>query len=204
MRVYGGDLLGNVWRFDFGATPAAQLIGIAKDAGGTPQPITTRPELAEQDGKPMVFVGTGEFLGNSDVPTFQRQSIYGIVDPLTSGPAIYADLRGALRHIPFNQTGSGVGATRTSAPCDANCASTAGWVVDFPYAPPSASLTTEKGERVSVDMHLVLGTLVVGSIVPNPVACGIGGHSWFNFFDFGTGEPSATRRARIRPIRLRA
>jgi Tfp pilus tip-associated adhesin PilY1 len=183
LRVYGGDLMGNLWRFELVATQSAQLIGTVTDASSNPQPITIRPELAELDGKPMVFIATGEFLGDSDVATSQRQSVYGVVDPLTSGP-VYTDLRTALRHMPLVQTGTGVGATRASGACDAHCASTAGWVVDFPYP----TVTAEKGERVVVEMKLVLGTLVVGSIVPNAVECGVGGHSWFNYFDFRTGS----------------
>src|SRR5471030_2730036 len=63
-QVYGGDLLGNVWRFDVNDSIApggreATLLGVATDGGGAPQPITTRPELAELNAKPMVFVGTG-------------------------------------------------------------------------------------------------------------------------------------------------
>ena len=53
-QVYGGDLLGNIWRFDVNDSIApagreAALIGVATDASNAPQPITTRPELAELD-----------------------------------------------------------------------------------------------------------------------------------------------------------
>ena len=178
LRVYGGDVLGNVWRFEFAPLARAQLIGTAKDASSNPQPITSRPELAELNGKPIVFVGTGKLLGASDVADIAQQSIYGISDPLTSGP-VYTDLRGSLRPITMTQVGSGAAAVRTVA-CTgaaADCARTAGWVVDL----------AEAGERVNVDMKLVLGTLIVGSNVPEPVACSVGGHSWFNYFDFRTG-----------------
>ena len=51
LRVYGTDVLGNIWRFDVNdsITPSgreATLLGTAKDSGGTPQPITIRPELS--------------------------------------------------------------------------------------------------------------------------------------------------------------
>ena len=45
----------------------------------------------------------------------------------------------------------------------------------------------ESGERVNIDMKLELGTLTVASNVPDSSACAIGGHSWQNFFDAGTG-----------------
>ena len=97
LRAYGGDVLGNIWRFDFVAGTATRL-GTAKDASNNVQPITIRPELAELDGKPFVLVGTGKYLGGSDVTDGQRQSVYGIKDPLTGSSPIYADpLRGSLR-----------------------------------------------------------------------------------------------------------
>jgi Tfp pilus tip-associated adhesin PilY1 len=181
LRVYGADMLGNVWRFDVNDNQPptgleASLIGTAKDnsAFKNPQPITARPELAEINGKPMIFVATGRFLGATDVSDKQVQSIYGIVDPLTGNPA-YTDLRGALRPLEI----STVGTERTVA-ClgsTADCGSTNGWVVNLP----------EQGERVNVNMELVLGTLIVGSNVPGGDACSAGGHAWINFLNFSTG-----------------
>ncbi|NUZ05650.1 PilC/PilY family type IV pilus protein [Piscinibacter koreensis] len=184
VRAYGGDLLGNVWRFEFPASgsPAVQLVGTAKTATGVPQPITTRPELAELDGKPMVFVGTGRFLGASDVSNSQVQSIYGISDTLaTPAPSpVYADLRTELKPLGVTQVGTGATAVRTIA-CTSNvaadCTRAAGWVVDLP----------ESGERINVDMKLVLGTLTAASNVPQDQPCDVGGHSWFNYIDFRTG-----------------
>jgi hypothetical protein len=49
--VYGGDLAGNVWRFDLTASPAtAMKLGTLSDAAGRPQSVTTRPELALING----------------------------------------------------------------------------------------------------------------------------------------------------------
>ncbi len=92
LRAYGGDVLGNIWRFDFVARTAT-LLGTAKDAANNVQPITIRPELAELDGKPFVMVGTGKYLGGSDVTDAQKQSVYGIKDPLAGASPIYADFR---------------------------------------------------------------------------------------------------------------
>ncbi len=89
-RVYGGDLLGNLWRFDinndippdgYDAHPLATL----KDANGDPQAITTRPELGKVKNYPVVFVGTGKLLGTKDFEKpFQQQSFYAIKDKLDS------------------------------------------------------------------------------------------------------------------------
>ena len=178
LRAYGGDVLGNIWRFDFGAGTAT-LLGTAKDASNNIEPITIRPELAELDGKPFVMVGTGKLLGGSDVTDVQKQSVYGIKDPLAGSSPIYPDpLRNSLRPMLITQTGTGAAATRTIA-CTgtvAECNNT-GWVLDLP----------EAGERVNVEMKLSLGGLVFSSNVPEAVPCSVGGHSWFNQIDFRTG-----------------
>ena len=181
LRAYGGDLLGNIWRFEFPpAAPAAVLVGTATTGGGVVQPITTRPELAELRGQPFVMVGTGRLLGATDVTNLDVQSVYGVTDTLAAGP-VYPALRGSLRSLTMTQVGAGLAAVRTVA-CTANCASTHGWVLDL----------AEAGERVNVDMKLVLGTLAFSSNVPEGIACSVGGHSWFNQIDFGTGLAVST------------
>ena len=186
LRAYGGDLLGNVWRFEFAPTPRAVLVGTATTTASARQPITTRPELAELNGEPFVVVGTGKLLGITDVTDSQQQSVYGIHDKLTvapsgSPPAIYSSLRNSLRKMTMTQVGTGPTAVRTIA-CTSDCAKTDGWVVNL----------AETGERVNVEMKLVLGTLVFPSNVPEGVPCSVGGHSWLNQLDFRTGQAVTT------------
>ena len=190
LRVYGGDLLGNMWRFDVNDILApvgreATLIGQARTAGasGTAQPITTRPELALKGSEPFIMFATGRLLGTSDLSDTQVQSIWGVVDPLSNTTTAYADLRAALKPMTMTQVGTGSTATRTIA-CtgtSTECNFTTGWVVDLP----------DSGERVTVDMKLQLGTLVVASNVPATDACTIGGYSWLNFLNFTTGAEAA-------------
>ena len=183
VRIYGTDLLGNIWRFDVNDnTPPvgreATLVGTAKDSLGVPQPITTRPELTQLGGKPMLFVATGKLLGATDVADLQTQSIYGIVDPISATTA-FANLRAALAPLAMTQTGGGTGATRSIA-CTgttAQCGSTDGWRIDLP----------DSGERVNVEMKLRASTLVIGSNVPQISACTAGGYSWLNFVNFRSG-----------------
>jgi type IV pilus assembly protein PilY1 len=184
--VYGTDLLGNIWRFDVNNTvpPAgveATLVGTATDGSGTPQPITIRPELTQIGSQPMLFVGTGELLGATDVSNVQIQSIYGIVDPVVGPATAYPNLRAALAPLSMTQVGSGLGAYRTIA-CNgttAQCSSTNGWRVDL--------LPTGSGERVNVQMQLRSGTLIVGSNVPQISACSAGGYSWLNYLNYSSG-----------------
>ena len=184
LRVYGVDLLGNIWRFDVNDTIApggreATRLATAKSPDGTGQPITTRPELAEVGTDPFVYVATGRLVGASDLPNVQVQSIYGIKDPLTA--TAYTDLRTSLKEMTMTVVGSGANATRT-IDCNAQCTSTDGWYVDLP----------DSGERVNVDMRLQLGTLVVASNVPQTTACTIGGYSWLNYLNFATGAAVAS------------
>ena len=187
-RVYGVDILGNIWRFDvndiLGATGReAQLLATAKDAagvGGVPQPITTKPELglAGSPPTPFVFVATGRYLGVTDLPAPptvpQVQSIYAIQDAMSS--TTIPDLRTALRKNTITTTTiSGTIIRQTS--CTGNCSSAAGWFVDLP----------ESGERTNVDPQLQLGTLIVGTNVPETNSCSVGGHSWLNFFNYSDG-----------------
>ena len=83
--------------------------------------------------------------------------------------------------MKITQTGSGATAVRnvvcTGSPGD--CGRPAGFVLDL----------AEAGERVNVEMKLVLGALVFASNVPEEVPCSVGGHSWFNQIDFRTGAP---------------
>ncbi len=197
-RVYGVDLLGNVWRFDVNAAAAtgslAQLLAIVKDGAlptGQAQPITSKPELAKVGGRPFVYVATGRYLGASDLSTTQKQTIYAIHDPLSSTiPShtvpVYADLRtpvspGGLTEIAVTNAVIDGLAARTAV-CNSNCNGTDGWYADLP----------DTGERVNVDMKLQLGTLTVLSNVPGGSACTVGGYSYINFFDYTNGLPIHT------------
>lgn len=80
-RAYAGDLLGNLWRFVI--TPSGydkQLLATFKDADGNVQPVTTKPVVTTVSGKTVVYVGTGRYLGTSDVGNAAAQSFYAVKD----------------------------------------------------------------------------------------------------------------------------
>lgn len=85
--VYGGDLLGNLWRFDITATSGAypmmpDKLAVLTNAADDVQPVTSRPsmELHPKTKKRMVLVGTGRLLDSSDINSTQEQSFYAIED----------------------------------------------------------------------------------------------------------------------------
>ena len=86
--VYGGDLNGNMWRFDLRGTPASYpaptKIATLTD-GATPansQPITIQPkiEVGANGIDRWVFIGTGKLFTLTDMDDTQQQSFYAIRD----------------------------------------------------------------------------------------------------------------------------
>lgn len=174
--VYGGDLFGNLWRFDMATTPAtATKVATLKAPDGTAQPITTKPELGKVPGVTdrVVFVGTGRYLGADDIDadlpqSTQKQSIYAIRDTGT--------LLNSPRTVLTPRTISQGGGSATISGGSVDWAN-GGWFADFP----------ESKERVNIDPQLVLGTLVVATSTPAGNSCSVGGTSWIYQFDFATG-----------------
>jgi type IV pilus assembly protein PilY1 len=190
--VYGGDLFGNVWRFDMSVNPpAVQKLGELKDAGGKPQSITTRPELGLIQTNRVIYIGTGRYLGTNDLsdpatlnPALQwayQQSIYAFKDKGTNYGNIRASTPGLVQQTLTDNLGT---RTITSNPVD--WTGKDGWYVDLNPG------NTSPGERVNLDPKLVLGTLVVASNVPNNSACTVGGDSFIYQFDYKSGTAIST------------
>jgi type IV pilus assembly protein PilY1 len=192
-RFYGGDLLGNVWRFDIDdITPPAGseaflLAQLGQIEGAGIQSVTTKPELTEirtgGASYAVVNVGTGRYLGGSDLNDTSVQSVYALKDNLTSTglglvrqPGVLVEQR--LRMLAGDNT-------RTTEPNNNDIwTSASGWYVDLPSS----------GERVNIDMQQQLGLLTVVGNVPNTNACTLGGYAWLYNFDYRTGQfvPGAT------------
>ncbi len=92
-QVYGGDLLGNFWRFDISdpndSKWKVQQLATLTDPGGTPQPVTTPPQIeidVTNGVDRWVFVGTGKLYHESDLSNMQIQTMYAIRDGTTTVP----------------------------------------------------------------------------------------------------------------------
>ena len=221
--VYGGDLNGDVWRFDLGPagadiTPTVTKIASLKDASGVAQSITTRLELGDPfnnitnslggTGIPALFVGTGRYLGTSDLTNVQIQSLYGIKDDLSRtcpSAGCYASPRAyniaasdKFVHQYIYETSPTTRSTSTNA---VSWASNSGWYADFMVSDSITQLpvspSPSPGERVNLDPQLVSGTLIVVTNVPETSACTIGGSSWLYSFDFLTGQYVASASGQI-------
>jgi type IV pilus assembly protein PilY1 len=197
-RVYGGDNAGNVWRFDVNGVlgrPAVRL-AVLTGSTGLAQPVTARPEIGDVGGVAMVYVGTGRYLGTSDLVDTRPQSIYAIKDPLgvTGWGSPRATGSTFVKQTLTNGTctaGSSactVGETiRTGSSNSVNLASNAGWYVDLPIT----------SERATTDPQLALGTLVFTTNIVESSTCTAGGYSYINFFDYRTGAPVSTAEGAV-------
>jgi type IV pilus assembly protein PilY1 len=176
--VYGGDLHGNLWRFDFTGNATSNWtfakLATLKDSSSVVQPITTSPELTllpigGVDTR-MVFVGTGQYLGSPDVSTTQTQTMYGIKDSLA---AIADPLRSSL----VQQTLTISGSTSTVTNNTVDYTTKKGWYIDLP---------TSK-ERVVTTPALALSELIFTTNIPSSTQCVPGGSSWEYFINVKTG-----------------
>ncbi len=189
LTVYGGDLKGNLWRFELAGTVSVTANSVTRlttlvDGSSNAQPITTRPEVGLIGASTrIIYVATGKFLGTSDNATDRRQSIYAIKDPMdgVSSP-VYSAIRGNSNFIL--QTLSAISGDRREASNNSvDLLTSAGWYIDLPDGGSGSP-----SERVSVDPVLQLGTLIVPSNVPSTDACVAGGYGWVNFLNARTGS----------------
>jgi type IV pilus assembly protein PilY1 len=186
-RFYGGDMLGNIWRFDVDSLtrPYGKAFQLAQLAvGGVAQPVTIMPELAEVNylgaKYVVVYVGTGRYLGMSDLSTTGQQSIYAFKDALSE--TSLGDLRSGNTLVAQTLTTSNTNSSiRTATKTAVDWSTKNGWSVDLPTS----------GERVNVGMVLAFNVLSVASTVPSATACEIGGTSWLYKLDIASGSAVA-------------
>lgn len=160
-RAYGGDLYGNMWRFDLTKGTATQIIAL-----GSTQPITTSPEIAETSGKIALYFGTGRYLSQDDLTLTDQQAIYGIKDDSDTAVSISSLVEQTI------DTSTNV---ISSNPVD--WATAGGWFLKLP----------DKKERVNLEAKLVMGTLVFVSTIPEASECQPGGYSNLFLIDYLTG-----------------
>ena len=187
-RIYGGDMLGNLWRFDVNdiippsGKEATQMAFFQTSSPTYNQPITTAPELGVVNNKPIIYVGTGRYLGASDLLDLGQQSLYAIRDDLTGTGIGNARTETTCPLVQQSLTVVNVN-TRSTSTLPVNLTTQCGWFLDFN---PAGGNTP--GERVNVDPKLQLGVLAVSTNIPEQSVCTVGGSSFLYFFDYATGQ----------------
>jgi type IV pilus assembly protein PilY1 len=199
--VFGGDMQGNLWVWDFtGATLSdwtVTKLATVQDPSGNAQPITVAPEVSLVNGKPIVYFGTGQYFGESDVRDFsgasdtvpqndaskQIHSVYGIwvdwtIDPLT-GKRSFVSISGNPRTSSLVARTVTRDCTKGTSQVGADPSSTIpinfgsgvgqqrGWYFDLPAASCNALETPTVGERIVVRPNLTGGVLQVVGNIPN-------------------------------------
>jgi type IV pilus assembly protein PilY1 len=193
LTIYGGDLKGNLWRFQLESTTPVAAGTVTRlttlvDGSGNVQPITTRPEMTLVGTNRIIYVATGRLLGSSDRDSALRQSIYAIKDTMASSSSpLYSSIRGVTGFV--QQTLSLLPSEtdrRTATNNSVNLLTDNGWYVDLPDGGTGSPASPT--ERVTVDPVLQLGTLVIPSNVPSDDDCVAGGFGWVNFLNARTGS----------------
>jgi len=92
--VYGGDLKGNVWRWDFRQGIPSSIEPVKLFSGAADRPITGGLSVSALTAENKIFVGfgTGRYISLDDIPTKNNlgkdQRLYGIIDHGDDNPAV--------------------------------------------------------------------------------------------------------------------
>lgn len=188
--VYGGDLGGNLWRFDLDAPTLSTPVRVAAvtAANGTAQPITVPPVVQPVQGsttKMWVYFGTGQYFSMDDVPgsgssnatATQVQTIYGVVDDTAAASPALPDIRGT------NGSGCPAGGGNGELVCQSVTASGGSYAITH----NTVDLSSRRGfyldirlagGRVNTQAALTNGgTLVMVVNQPSNAICNPGGTS---------------------------
>lgn len=199
--VYAGDLNGNMWKFDFTGTSVASWdvafksgsdrlpLFQAVDAGGNPQPITSRPTVGRHEGGGyIVYFGTGKYYEITDagVPVApQIQDFYGIRDTGVQVANKASLVEQDIFYEGFSTTKDPVTTPfpiRLVTNNSADSAPQHGWHLNL--LPPNDIAT---GERQVSKPILRNGRIIFATIIPNDNICGFGGSSWLMELDAQNG-----------------
>lgn len=204
--VYSTDLYGNVYRIsatnngsgnsDIRQWRLAHILTTISPDRTKVQPITTAPVIGQDaNGKPMVIVGTGKYLGASDLKTGDIQSVWGLSDKSFNTASDYtgdstslvgtsADLssyRSAKLYYSrmyTDTTGDLPEGFRNIEPSVENTKYNVdiydGWVTDF-YTVNTYGIS----ERIKNNMTLLDNHLYVTTMTPSSSVCDGGGSGHF-------------------------
>ncbi|WP_303580259.1 PilC/PilY family type IV pilus protein [Amphritea sp. 1_MG-2023] len=185
--IYGGDLYGNVWKFDLSsADPSEWALDYKVFQACTAtschadeiQPITSRLAVAENSsGDNMIYFGTGKDFEFSDKSSTSLQTFYGIVDEgveislgrdalleqtiYAQGFYSFGDESRELRLTSHNSLG----------------ATDKGWYMDL-ETPHSSGVADQLGERVLSTPVLRGSRVIFSTLTYTNDPCEAGGYGW--------------------------
>ena len=192
--IYGGDILGQMWRFDLTKNGAPTVTKMG-DAGAL-QPITARPDVTYcsvstkgQDGtisksnKMVVAFGTGRLLDIGDVANTDKQSVYVLRDSAVGISSTQWRASASMAQRTLTKAVVDDVDVYKSGGATVDLSTQLGWYADFDKMP---------GERVNLDPRINSGSLTVVTNVPaSSNACSVGGKSNLYTFDVCDGSGRA-------------
>lgn len=192
--VYGGDMQGNLWKFDLtDADPANWSIAFSGSPlftathGGAPQPITGGIEVSSGPGGGIsLFFGTGQYFAEGDntggtgLPV---QSLFGIWDNLSQPIAGRDDLIGQVVVAGTNSNGYQTRAVSSNA---VSYVTKRGWYLDLQVVGGMAL-----GERFVGTPSIQNGRVFFTTFTPGEATCSAGGGiNWLYGLNLLTGAGS--------------
>lgn len=187
VAVYGGDLQGNLWRFEYSASDGALIVG----HGGRPlyktgladpaQAITAAPVVVRQNNQQMVLFGTGRLLTEADRQTHQAQAFYGVLDEVpaeqpSSDLSPTGDAVVAREELVMQTISSFTNSATSKSPYQFLSVSnhpqtvdSKGWFLDLSIPPMSGHATTDH-PRVIYEPILSGDFVLITAISPAPDA----------------------------------
>jgi type IV pilus assembly protein PilY1 len=196
--LYGGDLFGNVWRFDLTGGNTTQWdvafgapLFQAKDSDGKVQPITTLTAVGRHPSNMglMIYFGTGKYFGTGDLLDTSAQTFYGIWDRWFDDD--FDDVHDETDFTAYDRTsllqqevlGTNVSQfslvdARVTSNHTIDWETQFGWYLDLP----------EVGERVHQDPFLRNDRIIFVTVTPSDDPCRAGGSSWLMELDARDGS----------------
>jgi type IV pilus assembly protein PilY1 len=227
-KVYAGDMMGNMWKFDLsntdmslwdvayksGSTNLPLITAI--DASGKAQPITAEPTIGLNSlklvgGNPsyMVYFVTGKYSEKTDNANTDIQSVYGIADTNAAISINTGNRTTVLHEKTIDSQAAGKRVIKYDKPDLALIWPTKnGWFMDFVVKTGSPlTVGTPMGERGLSKPLLIFDRLIINTFLPSDRQCDYGGSGWLmelvgvgdKFVDFSVLETLANTQL-SRPI----
>lgn len=200
--AYGGDLLGNLWRFDLTGKNtnawSATKVFTGQSLSGSVQPITVAPRVAlnpNDNDELVIAFGTGSFLRSGDEGDYDIQTLYAIKDDLTASGLTRSDLLEQTitkqEAIVVNKaSGNGKNDFTVRDTSDNKLTNEDGWYLDLVYN------STKVGERVISRATFPFGVnpdrVRFTTVIPDSDPCGSGRTGFIMDLKLTSGAPSDT------------
>lgn len=154
--AYGGDLKGNLWRFNNlgGGASATKIFSAPSNQAISAAPLLVRNQKTDDT---WIFVGTGRYLNTDDLADSSQQAWYGIIDKKDGVVATTSSL--LERHIDSSSGAGAVVESGTESDILHNEeGKDRGWYINFP----------QSKERMLMTPNYVLGGALFGfTFIPN-------------------------------------